>query len=100
MKGAAEVVLHTLVTEPGHGWLVTSPSISPENPHRHGASICAGPAMDQQILRDLFRQCIAASEVLGVEPQFRQGVKKALARLAPDQIGREGQLQEWLEDWD
>lgn len=100
LKGAAEFFLDTLVEEPGHGWLVTAPSISPENTHAAGASICAGPAMDQQILRDLFRQCIAATEVLGVEPEFRRAVQQALARLAPDQIGREGQLQEWLEDWD
>lgn len=100
MKGAVEFFLDTLVEEPTHRWLVTSPSISPENQRTDGVSICAGPAMDQQILRDLFRQCIAASEILDVEPQFRQAAQQTLGRLAPDQIGSEGQLQEWLDDWD
>ncbi len=101
MKGAALFFLDTLVEEPTHAWLVTSPSISPENVHPHGGvAICAGPAMDSQILRDLFANCIAAAETLGVDEGFRAEVSAARARLAPDQIGKAGQLQEWLEDWD
>ena len=56
--------------------------------------------MDRQILRDLFRQCIEAARILGIELDFAQEVQHALARLPPDRIGREGQLQEWLQDWD
>jgi alpha-L-fucosidase 2 len=100
MKGAALFFLDTLVEEPTHGWLVTSPSISPENIHPHGVALCAGPAMDNQILRDLFANCIAAAETLGIDEPFRAEVAAARARLAPDQIGKAGQLQEWLEDWD
>jgi alpha-L-fucosidase 2 len=100
MKGAAQFFLDTLVEEPTHGWLVTSPSLSPENVHPGGVSLCAGPAMDSQILRDLFANCIAAAETLGLDEDFRAEVAATRARLAPDQIGKAGQLQEWLADWD
>ena len=100
LKGSAEFFLDTLVDEPEHGWLVTSPSLSPENVHPHGASVCAGPAMDQQILRDLFARCIEAAEILDVDAELRERLAVARSRLAPDQIGSAGQLQEWLEDWD
>jgi alpha-L-fucosidase 2 len=100
-KGAALFFLDTLVEEPTNRWLVTCPSLSPENQHRAGKiTICAGPAMDMQILRDLFANCIRASETLGVDEAFRREVADARARLAPPQIGSSGQLQEWLEDWD
>lgn len=100
LKGCAQFFLVALVEEPKHGWLVTSPSLSPENVHPHGASICMGPAMDQQILRDLFANCIAAAAILDVDAEFRDQLATTRKRLAPDQIGRAGQLQEWLEDWD
>ena len=100
MKGSAQFFLDTLVEEPAHHWLVTSPSLSPENKHPGGASICAGPTMDLEILRDLFTNCIQASEILGRDKDFRQQLAAARARLAPLQIGKAGQLQEWLEDWD
>ena len=102
MKGAAQFFLDTLVPESrsGHQWLVTSPSISPENAHHKDISIVAGPAMDSQILRDLFSACIQSSEILGLDADFRARLIATRARLAPDQIGAQGQLQEWLEDWD
>ncbi len=100
LKGAAEFFLDTLVEEPAHGWLVTCPSLSPENAHHPGAYLCAGPTLDLQILRDLFGAAAAAAEVLGCDPAFQSEVNAARARLAPMQIGKNGQLQEWLEDWD
>ena len=100
LKGAAEFFLDTLVEEPRHKWLVTNPSISPENQHPFGASVCAGPTMDEQIIRDLFLNTIQAAEALGVDAGLRQQLAAARARLAPNQIGKAGQLQEWLEDWD
>ncbi|HRS12600.1 MAG TPA: glycoside hydrolase N-terminal domain-containing protein [Sedimentisphaerales bacterium] len=100
LKGAAQFFLDTLVEEPVHKWLVTCPSLSPENGHKYGVSICAGPTMDSQIIRDLFTNCIHASMILAVDEEFRNQVEAARARLAPNQIGKEGQLQEWLEDWD
>jgi alpha-L-fucosidase 2 len=100
LKGAAEFFLSSLVEDPTHKWLVTCPSISPENQHKYRVAVCAGPTMDSQIIRDLFTNCISAAEILGVDEQFRKDVTAARAHLAPNQIGKEGQLQEWLEDWD
>ena len=100
MKGAAQFFLDTLVEDPKHHWLVTNPSLSPENVHPMGAAVAPGPTMDMQILRDLFADCIHAGEILGIDANFRSQVAAARARLAPDQIGSAGQLQEWREDWD
>jgi alpha-L-fucosidase 2 len=100
MRGAAEFFLDTLVEEETEGWLVTSPSVSPENAHRPGVSICAGPTMDNAILRDLFTRCIEAATLLGLDADFRERLATARDRLPPYRIGRAGQLQEWLEDWD
>jgi len=100
LVGAAQFFLDALVAEPKTHWLVTCPSVSPENVHPGGTSLCAGPAMDRQILRDLFGHCIEASEILGVDAPLREKLREARARLGPDRIGAAGQLQEWLEDWD
>ncbi len=100
MKGAAEFFVDTLVEEPQHKWLVTCPSISPENKHPSGVAICAGPTMDTQIIRDLFKQCIRSAEILGVDKEFSAKLREVEKRLPPMQIGKEGQLQEWLDDWD
>ena len=100
MKGAAQFFLDTLVDEPQHKWLVTCPSLSPENTHRGGASVCAGPTMDSQIIRDLFSNCIQAAKILGVDAALQGKLDATRSRLAPNQIGKAGQLQEWLDDWD
>jgi hypothetical protein len=100
MRGAAQFFLDTLVPEPKHGYLVTNPSLSPENEHPYGTSVTAGPTMDGQILRDLFAACIQAAEILGSDPELRSQWAAARGRLPPNQIGAQGQLQEWLEDWD
>ena len=110
MKGAAEFFLDVLV-ENEDGYLITSPSISPEHSHggtnkdglssnRTGASLCTGPTMDMEILRDLFANCIKASEILAVDENFRKQVAETRGRLAPLKVGRYGQLQEWQKDWD
>ncbi len=104
MKESARFYLDFLVEEPKHGWLVTAPSNSPENSFRTAdgqvASVCYGPSMDEQIIRDLFTHCIEASKVLGEDEELRSTLERARARLAPPQIGKHGQLQEWLEDFD
>lgn len=99
-KGAAEFFATTLVRDPASGEMVTNPSISPENAHPQGASVCAGPAMDSQLLRDLFGQCIEAATLLGVDADLAQRLGTLRAQLPPDRIGKAGQLQEWREDWD
>ncbi|MEG8221214.1 glycoside hydrolase family 95 protein [Sphingomonas sp. HH69] len=100
MAGAARFFLDTLQPEPKTGYLVTNPSMSPENPHGHGGTLCAGPTMDMAILRDLFSQTIAAAQILNVDASFVEELEAARSRLAPYQVGRQGQLQEWREDWD
>jgi alpha-L-fucosidase 2 len=100
LKGASEFFLDTLQQSPDGEWLVTNPSISPENMHPHGSAVCAGPVMDSQILRDLFANTIKAAAILGRDEAFRKELAATRARLAPNRIGSEGQLQEWLEDWD
>jgi len=110
LKGAVEFFLDALI-ENEDGTLITSPSLSPEHSHgggtkdglsvgRAGTSVCSGPTIDMQILRDLFANCIEASEILDIDKAFRSQVTKTRARLAPMKIGRHGQLQEWLVDWD
>lgn len=104
MKESAEFYLDFLVEEPKHRWLVTTPSNSPENRFKTAdgqvASVCYGPSMDMQIIWDLFTHCIEASKILDTDAEFRAQLEKARARLAPPQIGKRGQLQEWIEDFD
>ncbi|HXD78213.1 MAG TPA: glycoside hydrolase N-terminal domain-containing protein [Puia sp.] len=95
MRAAADFFAHFLVADPATGWLISTPSASPE----HGGLV-AGPTMDHQLIRDLFRNCIAAAAALDVDRTFSGELEKKCARIAPDQIGRFGQLQEWLEDKD
>jgi alpha-L-fucosidase 2 len=104
MKEAAQFYLDFLVAEPKHGWLVTAPSNSPENSFRTPdgtvANVCAGPSMDEQIIHELFTHCIEAEAILQTDEEFRAALERARDRLAPPQIGKHGQLQEWLEDFD
>jgi alpha-L-fucosidase 2 len=100
MAGACEFYLDALVAEPRHGWMVTCPSMSPEHTHPYGTMICAGPSIDTQILRDLFDRTVIAASRLRRDDDLIGRVKTMRAKLAPDQIGKAGQLQEWLDDWD
>src|SRR4030095_12767716 len=100
LKGSAQFFLDTLVEEPTRHWLLTSPSLSPENSHPYGASLVMGPTMHHQILRDLCRSVTAAARELGVDRDLQAKWTATRARLAPMKVGSAGQLQEWLEDWD
>ncbi|MFC4313543.1 glycoside hydrolase N-terminal domain-containing protein [Steroidobacter flavus] len=100
LKSAAEFFLDTLVEHPNGQWLVTNPSMSPENNHRPDVSIAAGPTMDNQILRDLFANTAKAAGILNRDQEFVASLEATRKRLPPEQIGAQGQLQEWLEDWD
>jgi alpha-L-fucosidase 2 len=100
IKGAAQFFLDTLVEEPTHHWLVTSPSLSPENAHPFGTSLTMGPTMDEEILRELFGNAIEAARTLGTDADLQRKWSATRTRLAPLQIGGAGQLQEWLDDWD
>lgn len=86
-----------------HGWLVTAPSQSPENRFVGGASpvsICTGSTMDLAFIRITLNHCIEASRILGVDEDKREAWERILRELAPFQIGKHGQLQEWLEDFE
>ena len=105
LKEASEFFLDYLVEHPGYpGTLVTGPSVSPENryvlPDGTVGALCMGPAMDTQVVRELFGRCIDAAALLGEDEAFRAQLAAALARLPEARIGRHGQLQEWLEDHD
>jgi alpha-L-fucosidase 2 len=100
LKGAVEFALHTLVQLPGTDYLVTVPTISPENVHPFGAALCAGPTMDNQILRDLFKAFADAADQLGEDTPLAAAALAARDRLPEHRIGHAGQLQEWMEDWD
>jgi alpha-L-fucosidase 2 len=103
IAGAAEFCLDWLI-EDENGYLITSPSTSPE--HRFIAengevgSVTKASTMDLQIIWDLFSNCAAAGAVLGIDNEFINQVKAAKERLHPLQIGKYGQLQEWLIDYE
>jgi alpha-L-fucosidase 2 len=103
MKEAAEFLLDYLV-EDNHGRLITGPSLSPENryqlPDGTKAKLCMGPTMDLEIVHALFTRVAEAGRLLGVDAEFRARVEAARSRLPPLKIGKHGQLQEWLEDYD
>ncbi|MEJ5258669.1 MAG: glycoside hydrolase family 95 protein [Anaerohalosphaeraceae bacterium] len=106
MKGAAEFFVDFLVPDPRTGripYLLTNPSHSPEQPNPalgDNGELVAGPTMDCQLIRGLFTYVIEASKILGVDAEFRQLLEQKRSQLPPNQIGRYGQLQEWLEDVD
>lgn len=103
IKEAALFFVDFLVEAPD-GHLVTAPSVSPENryvlPNGESGTLCYGPAMDNQILTELFQACIEAARRLGVDEPFRAELQRLLSRLPGIRIGKHGQIQEWLEDYE
>ncbi len=95
MRGSALFFVDYLVKNPSNGWLISGPSNSPEQ-----GGLVMGPTMDHQIIRSLFGKVIAASEILNTDLELRKTLMEMRKQIAPNQIGRLGQLQEWLEDKD
>jgi alpha-L-fucosidase 2 len=99
LKEAAEFFLDWLVEDPETGYLVSGPSTSPENhfiaPDGHRASLSMGPSMDQEIIWDVFTNCLEAAEVLGIDDAFTRRVGRSLGRLALPQLAPDGRLMEW-----
>jgi alpha-L-fucosidase 2 len=95
MKEAAQFFIDFLVKDPKTGWLISAPSNSPEQ-----GGLVAGPAMDHQLIRELFKNCIDASVLLDRDEPFRKKLQELQKQIAPDQIGKHKQLQEWLDDKD
>ena len=101
LKGAAEFYLDYMQPLPGTPWKVTVPSVSPEQgPAGKKTSVTAGCTMDNQIAFDALSNAIHASEVLGLDEAERGQMKTLLSQIPPMQIGKYGQLQEWLIDAD
>src|SRR5271157_1360689 len=103
MRGAAEFFLDYLVMGPNGTWLC-GPSVSPENafigPDGQRSCLTMEATMDFEILRDLFAECIAAAQMLGVDQDFAVELATARQKLPPIRIGKHGQIMEWGEDYD
>ena len=95
MREAARFYAEALVPDPRTGRLISTPSNSPEI-----GGLVAGPTMDHQIIRSLFTACVEAAAILGQDRAFAAELEKIIPRIAPNRVGRLGQLQEWLEDVD
>ncbi|WP_207424344.1 glycoside hydrolase family 95 protein [Desertivirga brevis] len=100
LKGAALFFVDVLQEEPTKKWLVVSPSMSPENTYQSGVGVSAGTTMDNQLVFDVFSNVIRSSAILGTDKPFADTIQTLIKRLPPMQVGRFGQLQEWLQDWD
>ena len=102
LKDAALFFVDFLVENPNTGLLVSGPSMSPENrfsKNGERAAVCMGPAMDHQIIRELFNNCIKASDILGIDNNFADTLKTMLSQLTPSQIGSDGRIMEWSEEF-
>src|SRR6202035_5522993 len=103
-KESAEFFLAYMVEHPKYGWLVTGPSDSPENSFRTPVggqcSESMGPTCDRVLVYTLFSVCLEAEKLLSIDSSFSARVAQARHHLPPLQIGRYGQLQEWLEDFE
>lgn len=95
LKGCSDFFLTSLVEYPEHGWLVVSPSVSPEQ-----GPVTAGVTMDNQLVYDILTRTAKANEILGEDAAYRGKLLETAAKIPPMHIGRHTQLQEWLEDVD
>lgn len=108
LKGAAQFLMDYMQVYPSNGevkqaagWLVTVPTVSPEHgPMGKGTNVTAGSTMDNQIAFDVLSQALKAAKVLGNDEAFVEELAFSLQNIAPMQIGRHGQLQEWMIDGD
>ena len=103
LRSASEFFVDFLVRDPNTGYLVVTPSNSPENSPsiwRGKANLFAGITMDNQLVSDLFSNTRAAAQVLNLDKQFCDTILSLKRQLPPMQVGQYGQLQEWFEDWD
>jgi alpha-L-fucosidase 2 len=104
MKGAALFFEDNLVEDPRTGWLVTAPTTSPENSYftesGERVSISPGSTMDDQIVREIFTNTIAAAGILGLDGEWTEGLAAKLPRLRPTSVGRHGQVMEWPFDYE
>ena len=95
MRSAANFFTQFLVKDPKTGWLISTPSNSPEQ-----GGLVAGPTMDHQIIRELFKNTSKAAQLLQTDAALQKIWLAQYQQIAPNQVGKYGQLQEWLEDKD
>lgn len=106
MRGCSEFFLDTMVTDPNTGYLVTCPSISPENAFLTPETgdhccLCAGSTVDTEIIRDLFESIIELADDAGeTDMEYLGRIKNSLAKLSPLKIGKHGNIMEWQEDFE
>jgi alpha-L-fucosidase 2 len=104
MKEAAQFFVDFMITDPKTGFLVTSPSVSPENNFMTAdgkvATVSNGCTMDRAIIFELYRNCIKSAEILGIDEGFRDTLQSQLKQIQPLQIGSDGRLMEWMEEFD
>lgn len=101
IKEAAMFYLDYLVEEPTNNWLVVCPSTSPENnPQGRPSTLAAGVTMDNQLVFDIFTRTMEAAQILNTDQELVVTLSETLKRMPPMQIGKWGQLQEWMEDLD
>lgn len=101
IKGTADFYLDYMVRDPKSGYLVVSPSVSPEHGGRgRRTPLTAGCTMDNQIVRDALGNTLAAARILGKDKAYQQRLEETLKQVPPMAVGQYGQLQEWIEDLD
>jgi alpha-L-fucosidase 2 len=106
LKESAAFYLDYMCAHPRNGWLVTGPSNSPENhfysgnPEEGVQQLSMGSTMDQILVRRLFEFCLTSARLLDRDEDWGRKLEEAISKLPPLQIGKKGQLQEWLEDYE
>ena len=112
MKGASQFFQDYLYRDPVSGYMVAGPSVSPENHpdiasytdektgKKQNCAVFSGVTMDNQLIFDLLRNTSLAARTLNLDAEFADSLDMLRAQLPPMKIGKYGQLQEWLQDWD
>jgi alpha-L-fucosidase 2 len=103
LKKNALFLLDFMLPDPKSGYLVTGPCISPENSFRYrGENLCASmmPTGDRMLAYEILTSCLSAAAILNVDKSFADSVRQAIAKLPPVKVGKNGAIQEWLEDYE
>jgi len=103
LRKAALFLKDYMVVNPNNGYLMTGPSISPENSFKYNGadlSLSMMPACDRELVYETYTSCIEASKILNVDEDFRKSLESDLKKLPPIKIGKDGAIQEWFEDYD
>ncbi len=103
LKGNAEFLLDYMAEDPSTGYLMTGPSISPENGFRNqGSEHCASmmPTADRELAYEILSSCIQSADILDVDKSFRDSLQAALDKLPPIRLRANGAIREWFEDYE